>query len=111
MELQKTHTTGRDISAKVRPTHDYYLSRPLNANSEPKAINELLSDELVMTFAALKKHPKVYWIWNHRRWCLENIPVGGDGGEGDEHGWRTAHWGRELLIVEKMLEADARNCA
>ena len=87
------------------------LNGTLKADSEPKAINELLTDELAMTFAALKKHPKVYWIWNHRRWCLENIPLGSDGEDGDEQGWRKTHWGRELLIVEKMLEADARNCA
>ncbi|TFY83668.1 hypothetical protein EWM64_g351 [Hericium alpestre] len=60
-----------------------------------------------MTTAALKVHPKVYWIWNHRRWCLENVPDGGDGD--DIHGWKKANWERELFVVEKMLDADARN--
>ncbi|KAF8636467.1 hypothetical protein AX17_003283 [Amanita inopinata Kibby_2008] len=58
----------------------------------------------------LKVHPKVYWIWNHRRWCLENVPGGpGEPGEIDADGWRRANWDRELFVVEKMLDADARN--
>ncbi|VDC07114.1 unnamed protein product [Peniophora sp. CBMAI 1063] len=110
--------TTRMLSTGPAPNPEFYtvwnyrrhiLLNGVFPQSDPKAINELLSDELALTFAALKKHPKVYWIWNHRRWCLENIPEGGDGEEGDKDGWRKAHWGRELLIVEKMLEADARN--
>jgi hypothetical protein len=61
-----------------------------------------------MTTAALKRHPKVYWIWNHRRWCLENVPLGP---EKDSIGWRQANWDQELRVVEKMLDADPRNCA
>ena len=80
----------------------------LKADSEPKAINELLTDELAMTFAALKKHPKVYWIWNHRRWCLAQVPDGPT--EDDKDGWRMANWNKEMFVIEKMLDADARNC-
>jgi len=60
-----------------------------------------------MTTAGLKANPKVYWIWNHRRWCLENVP---DGPEEECDGWKQGNWDRELLVVEKMLEADSRNC-
>ncbi|KII88727.1 hypothetical protein PLICRDRAFT_41947 [Plicaturopsis crispa FD-325 SS-3] len=79
--------------------------------STAEKINTLLSNELSMTTAALKAHPKVYWIWNHRRWCLENVPdgPGGNDSEGDPHGWKKANWDRELFIVQKMLDADARN--
>jgi geranylgeranyl transferase type-2 subunit alpha len=71
----------------------------------------VLTDELAMTMAALKAHPKVYWIWNHRRWCLEHIPEGpGGSGATDSLGWKQAVWNRELAVVEKMLDADARNC-
>ena len=61
-----------------------------------------------MTMAALKAHPKVYWLWNHRRWCLESVPnePGREGG----NDWKTARWEEELRVVEKMLDADARNC-
>jgi len=57
-----------------------------------------------MTF--LRQHPKVYWIWNHRRWCLEHVPAGP---EGEPQGWKKANWAQELRAVEKMLDADARN--
>jgi len=61
--------------------------------------------------SALKAHPKVYWIWNHRRWCLENIPWGpGQQGERAFHGWKQAAWDKELFVVEKMLDVDPRNC-
>ncbi|KAI0313624.1 rab-protein geranylgeranyltransferase [Amylostereum chailletii] len=77
-------------------------------SSSPQEINDLVSNDLSMTTVALKAHPKVYWIWNHRRWCLENVPEGGD--NGDPQGWRKANWEREMFIVEKMLDADSRNC-
>lgn len=66
----------------------------------------MLGHDLVMTTGALKAHPKVYWIWNHRRWCLQNVPAG----PGEDDGWKKANWDRELFVVERMLDADARNC-
>ncbi|OSX65161.1 hypothetical protein POSPLADRAFT_1053934 [Postia placenta MAD-698-R-SB12] len=73
----------------------------------PPEINEILTTDLSLTTAHLKQHPKVYWIWNHRRWCLENVPVGPT--EDDPDGWRRANWNKELFVVERMLDADARN--
>lgn len=64
-----------------------------------------------MTTAALKAHPKVYWIWNHRRWCLENVPNGpGSISDGEPFGWKKTNWDKELLVAERMLDADPRNC-
>jgi geranylgeranyl transferase type-2 subunit alpha len=63
-----------------------------------------------MTTAALKANPKVYWIWNHRRWCLENVPDGPERNETPSMEWRQANWDKELFVAEKMLDADARNC-
>lgn len=59
-----------------------------------------------MTMAYLRVHPKVYWIWTHRMWCLENVPLG----PGESEGWRNEFWKTEFMIVEKLLDADARNC-
>lgn len=71
----------------------------------------LLTSDLRLTTAYLMAHPKVYWIWNHRKWCLENVPLGpGADGEPDHEGWRNQFWKSELGLVEKMLNADARNC-
>ena len=79
--------------------------------SSPAAINDVLLDDLAMTVSALKAHPKVYWIWNHRRWCLENLPNGpGREGDADFLGWKQSAWDKELGLVELMLTADPRNC-
>jgi len=77
--------------------------------STPEENNDLLANELSMTMAALREHPKVYWIWNHRRWCLENVPDGPVVDGKPSLRWRKANWQRELAVVEKLLDADARN--
>lgn len=56
---------------------------------------KLLDGELVFLEQILIKFPKVYWIWNHRKWCFKNSPV--------------PNWKREIGLVNKMLELDARN--
>ncbi|KAI0093932.1 rab-protein geranylgeranyltransferase [Irpex rosettiformis] len=75
--------------------------------STPHQINDVLSGDLDMTTAFLKQHPKIYAIWNHRRWCLEQVPEGPT--EADPNGWKMANWKKELYVVEKMLDVDARN--
>lgn len=54
--------------------------------------------ELSFTTEQLKAFPKVYWIWNHRFWCLDEYP-----------GSPIKIWQRELAIVNKLLSMDARN--
>ncbi|CCK71963.1 Rab geranylgeranyltransferase BET4 KNAG_0I01780 [Huiozyma naganishii CBS 8797] len=54
--------------------------------------------ELKFIMVQLKKFPKVYWIWNHRIWVLNNYP-----------GSPASVWERELDIVSALLEVDARN--
>ncbi|AMD22756.1 HHL014Wp [Eremothecium sinecaudum] len=54
--------------------------------------------ELEFTMDQLRSFPKVYWIWNHRVWCLNNYP-----------GSSIEVWKRELVIVGKLLEMDPRN--
>ncbi|KAI8385104.1 Protein prenyltransferases alpha subunit repeat profile [Nakaseomyces glabratus] len=66
----------------------------LREKLEPK----FWEDELMFVMAQLKRFPKVYWIWNHRLWTLQNYP-----------GASVKIWGRELVIVNKLLDADARN--
>jgi geranylgeranyl transferase type-2 subunit alpha len=84
--------------------------------------------------AYLQIHPKVYWIWNHRKWCLEHVPLGpavspdaqasaedvendkseedAEGGKSSEmtEGWRMGFWKGELAVIEALLDADPRNC-
>jgi geranylgeranyl transferase type-2 subunit alpha len=72
----------------------------------PQQLVGLLKTELKLTMAYLQIHPKVYWIWNHRKWCLENVPLG----PGDSEEWRCGFWKGELAVIEALLDADARNC-
>ncbi|KAI0737062.1 rab-protein geranylgeranyltransferase, partial [Irpex lacteus] len=83
------------------------LLKEIFPKSTPQQINEALGEDLDMTTAFLKQHPKIYAIWNHRRWCLERVPDGPT--ESDPNGWRMANWKKELYVVEKMLDVDARN--
>jgi hypothetical protein len=85
----------------------------------PQEIVALLTTDLRLTTAYLHVHPKVYWIWSHRKWCLENVPLGTGGesstgqileGKGGREGWRNEFWKMELMLIEKMLDSDARNC-
>lgn len=75
-----------------------------------------LEEDLDLTQQALRVHPKVYWIWNHRKWCLIELPSEAQGGEqaaddGEEAiQRREAKWRREMALVDKMLTLDPRNC-
>ncbi|KAG9014937.1 Rab geranylgeranyltransferase [Tulasnella sp. JGI-2019a] len=86
------------------------MANGLFPEKTPEERNNLLASDLQFTFSSLKQYPKVYWIWNHRRWCLQNTPDGpGEEGTTDQYGWKRSNWARELAVVEKMLDADARN--
>jgi len=99
---------------------------------ETEEVVGLLKNELKLTMAYLQIHPKVYWIWNHRKWCLEHVPLGpatapvsneevvnDKENEGMEErksdqkmteGWRIGFWKGELAVIEALLDADPRNC-
>jgi len=77
------------------------------AHRSAKEVNDILQGDLLLTKTALRSYPKVYWIWNHRRWCLQNIP---DNPDGEPSSWQRATWAGELQTVEKILDFDPRNC-
>lgn len=56
---------------------------------------DLFDKELLYNMAKFREFPKVYWIWNHRTWLLENHP--------------RVNWENELLLVEKIHKLDPRN--
>jgi geranylgeranyl transferase type-2 subunit alpha len=51
---------------------------------------------LVFLQELFQLNPKSYWIFNHRRWCLETM--------------QNPDWNKELQLIGKFLELDARNC-
>ncbi|KAF2093154.1 geranylgeranyl transferase type 2 subunit alpha [Rhizodiscina lignyota] len=66
-------------------------------------ILDLISDDLRLLVGLLIEFPKCYWIWNYRRWLLEEA----------EQRLPTAvavsFWQKELGLVSKMLARDERN--
>ncbi|CAG8587141.1 16044_t:CDS:10 [Acaulospora morrowiae] len=54
-----------------------------------------LSSELLFLQEVFRLNPKSYWIFNHRRWCLETMP--------------TPDWQGELTLVGRILDMDSRN--
>lgn len=65
---------------------------------DPTTAIDLLGNDLQMVTVMIQSNPKCYWIWNHRRWCLEEL----------------AHrplddWQMELRLVQKILNKDGRN--
>ncbi|KAF1999138.1 protein prenylyltransferase [Amniculicola lignicola CBS 123094] len=66
-------------------------------------IEELVNDELHLTFGLLRKFPKCYWIWNHRSWVLQQAEKLLSAATAKKI------WSGELLLVGKMLQADSRN--
>ncbi|RKP11805.1 hypothetical protein BJ684DRAFT_12413, partial [Piptocephalis cylindrospora] len=54
-----------------------------------------IKEELKCTEKAIRKHPKSYWVWGHRRWALGVSP--------------QPLWKGEMALVGMMLELDPRN--
>lgn len=89
----------------LRHRFQYSNSRGPNDDSPPnhEALISLISDDLVFLIPLLRKFPKCYWIWKHRRWLLD-----------EASGLLTASetrkfWQQELALVGKMLNLDSRN--
>ena len=64
---------------------------------DPSMLQSRLSDDLDLTSYSLKRNPKNYAVWEHRKWLLRTMP--------------DPDWAFELKMVEAQLEKDARNCA
>ncbi|KAJ2683452.1 Rab geranylgeranyltransferase [Coemansia spiralis] len=67
----------------------------LDTWQDPTERQRVLESELDFLFDIIKKNIKSYWMWNHRVWTLNSMP--------------QADWQRELALVARLLELDARN--
>lgn len=54
-----------------------------------------LESELKFVQECLMRFPKTYWLWNHRKWCLETSV--------------SPDWKKELAMVTYALSKDERN--
>ncbi|ODV80389.1 protein prenylyltransferase [Suhomyces tanzawaensis NRRL Y-17324] len=59
---------------------------------------QLLEDDLKLLMGLLKRYPKCYWIWHHRKWCLLELVK-----------LEKVSWAYEFAVVSKLLEMDTRN--
>ncbi|GAA5891157.1 hypothetical protein JCM8208_002520 [Rhodotorula glutinis] len=89
LSLNPEFQTGWGIRRRI-------LLKGLLVNApDDDARQQLLEADLQLTNASLKLNPKVYCVWEHRKWVLETMP--------------DADWGFEFKMVEMYLEKDARN--
>ncbi|KAF9328755.1 hypothetical protein BG006_008113 [Podila minutissima] len=91
-------------TALLRKSPDYYtiwnvrrtiLKEGFLDNANEETANIIYTNELEFVQDNLRLNPKSYFMWNHRRWCLENMS--------------KPRWDKELGMVGKFLEMDARN--
>ncbi|KAF9409582.1 hypothetical protein BGZ94_001905, partial [Podila epigama] len=91
-------------TALLRKSPDYYtiwnvrrtiLKEGFLDNADEETANTIYTNELDFVQDNLRLNPKSYFMWNHRRWCLENM--------------KKPRWDKELGMVGKFLALDARN--
>ncbi|KDN53216.1 protein prenylyltransferase [Tilletiaria anomala UBC 951] len=99
------------------------LDRLFAHDSRSASLNQAAKKDFFAAAPALRSHPKVYWIWNHRQWCLEEYPDAPVTAEEDDTGAETSKeataaarlaaveqkWRLEMRLVDKMLDLDGRN--
>ncbi|KAG0305849.1 hypothetical protein BGZ98_003462 [Dissophora globulifera] len=95
----------RITTSLLRKSPDYYtiwnvrrtiLQEGFLEGADAETGDKIYSNELEFVQENLKLNPKSYFMWNHRRWCLEHMS--------------NPRWDKELAMVSKFLELDARNC-
>ncbi|CAG8465807.1 2506_t:CDS:10, partial [Scutellospora calospora] len=71
------------------------LLNEISSDSSEEEKQQKFYSELLFLQEVFRLNPKSYWIFNHRRWCLDTMP--------------DPDWKSELDLVCKMLDMDARN--
>ncbi|KAF8911817.1 Rab geranylgeranyltransferase, partial [Dissophora ornata] len=83
----------RTTTSLLRKSPDYYtiwnvrrtiLQEGFLNGADDEIANKIYNNELEFLQENLKLNPKSYFMWNHRRWCLENMS--------------QPHWDRELAM-------------
>lgn len=96
LETVQLTTSILDINPEFNTVWNY--RRDIISNVKDELSDEFWNNELKFTMVQLRKFPKVYWIWNHRVWILNNFPT-----------QPLVIWKGELSIVNSLLELDSRN--
>lgn len=67
-----------------------------SASREKDEVQKLYESELHFIEACLKVNPKSYGCWHHRTWVNTRLP--------------QPDWTRELVLCDRCLSLDERNC-
>ncbi|KAI9680220.1 MAG: Rab geranylgeranyltransferase [Trizodia sp. TS-e1964] len=84
------------------PTASTKPEDPSPPDPQQKILN-LIREELQFLIPLLRRFPKCYWIWNHRRWLLQEAEARLVSSEARQL------WTEELALVVQMLALDSRN--
>ena len=74
---------------------------PSPSPSSSRTYAPALTDELALTEKTLRKNPKGYASWHHRRWTIEKLV--------DTPGRRDDTLRQEMALIGQMLDVDDRN--
>lgn len=72
------------------------ILKHIQSTCDEIVVQGLYSDEIGFTDECMKAQPKSYYVWYHRKWCLNQMP--------------KPNWARELKVLNRMLDSDSRNC-
>ncbi|KAG5518583.1 hypothetical protein PMAC_002979 [Pneumocystis sp. 'macacae'] len=67
----------------------------LHPKYDKSTIHNIILNELQFLNKLIKKQPKVYPIWSHRKWCFENAPF--------------PIWEKEKTVIDDILTKDLKN--
>lgn len=59
-------------------------------------LKDFYQSELLLTENCLKQNPKSYWVWYQRIWIMNHL--------------MECDWKKELMLCNKCLNLDDRNC-
>ena len=104
---------GMKISEEILSSNpDIQTLWNLRKNTVEKCVTEndeqdlikLFSNEISLTDIALKKNPKSYCCWHHRRWCLLRAEELNYANKSQQ-----LSWSNEKKLCDIFLELDSRN--
>ncbi|CAO3643970.1 unnamed protein product [Cunninghamella blakesleeana] len=96
--IKKSANSGINVFTKEEEKEKSNTAHIVDDNNDNDVDNKnqnIYKQELDLFMQLIRINPKSYWLWNHRVWCLENMP--------------KPDWNGELYLVNKMLTLDKRN--
>jgi len=84
------------------------LFSPDREQPDGEKVEKLMNKELELVVVCLKKNPKSYWVWLHRKWSCSLIDEKSSLPQYKDS-LKPYDWEKELSLCEKLLALDSRN--